>query len=50
MRADERKALMFVEDDEDSGDERNRGRNHTMSIRSSTSSKGTSALGYSPVK
>lgn len=37
---------MYIDEDE----EMENRHNHTMSIRSGTSSKGTSALGYTPLK
>ena len=49
MIADEKKPVMFLEDDGADSDNEKMKRNHTMSVKSTTSSKGTSHLGYRPL-
>ena len=50
ISTEERKPMMYVDEENIDSDNEKHKRNHTMSIRSSTSSKGTSALGYTPVR
>jgi hypothetical protein len=47
--AEERKPIMFVEDDGMDSDNEKLKRNAAQSVKSTTSSKGTSHLGYRPL-